>query len=106
MGRQKKAFVPQGPRTEKLIIVLTRAHREVSRYPGRPVRNCVYAIVAIKMLLLYVKEGLKDKFDISSETFYHSMILKYRTLPQQKYKNFPTVLGWKFKGNGQVSMGN
>ena len=24
----------------------------------------------------------------------------------KKYQNFPIVLGWKFKGNGQVSMGN
>ena len=24
----------------------------------------------------------------------------------KKYRNFPIVLGWKFKGNGQVSMGN
>ena len=24
----------------------------------------------------------------------------------KKYQNFPLVLGWKFKGNGPVSMGN
>ena len=24
----------------------------------------------------------------------------------KKYQNFPIVLGWKFKGNGQVSKGN
>ena len=24
----------------------------------------------------------------------------------KKYQNFPIVLGWKFKGNGQVPMGN
>ena len=27
-------------------------------------------------------------------------------LHSKKYQNFPIVLGWKFKGNGQVSMGN
>ena len=31
---------------------------------------------------------------------------KLHKLPQQKNQNFPIVLGWKFTGNGQVSVGN
>ena len=41
------------------------------------------------------------KVQISTSTL--AILLNYHS---KKYQNFPIVLGWKFKGNGQVSTGN
>ena len=36
----------------------------------------------------------------------HTCSFLWNTYPSKKYQNFPIVLGWKFKGNGPVSIEN